>query len=358
MRRAMARYVLFLAFCCVATTLHILAQTPSPTPPGNRHDVTGEDEIVRINTTLVTVPVRVLNRDGNYISNLRREDFRVFEDGVEQQIVYFEPVEEPITVILLLDTSDSTRFRIEEIQDAAVAFVDQLRPNDRVAVISFNENINVLSEATTDREALRQAIRSARTSGGTRIYDAVDQVINQRVKRLRGRKVVVLFSDGVDTVSGSATYESTLHDIEEADTLIYPVHYSTYIDLERDNDSLDSLSMDRKRPMMRQSRVTVTPGLGSSLRDHKRGSRYLQEMARRTGSHLFTANNLRSLTRAFAEIAEELRWQYSLGYYPPTTSAQSKQRRQIRVRVNRPRAIVRARNSYILEAPTSGDRQD
>ena len=337
----MWRFITLLLFGFLAAGPHALAQTPSPTPQGDRSATTEENEVIRIDTNLVTVPVRVLNRDGKYIPDLQRHDFRLFEDGVEQQIVYFEPVEAPITVILLLDTSDSTRFHLEEIQNAAIAFINQLRSGDRVLVISFNEQIKTLSEVTNDREALRQAVRRAQTGGGTRVYDAVNQAIKQRVNHLRGRKVLVLFSDGVDTSSGRATYESTLRDIDEADAQIYAVYYDTYIDLPVGNN-----------------RFRVTPGVGSSLKDHQKGQKYLQEMARRTGSRLFTASNVRHLTQAFAEIAKELRWQYSLGYYPSTTSTQSAQPRQIRLSVNRPRVIVRARSSYILQSPSKTTTQE
>src|SRR5205085_2672001 len=107
-------------------------------------------------------------------------------------------VEQPFTVALVIDTSGSTRFKMEEMQDAAIAFLDQLRPNDRVVVVSFDDDVRVLSEPTSDRSVLRAAIRRTRTGDGTRLYDAVDLVIRQHLSRVQGRKAIVLFTDGVD----------------------------------------------------------------------------------------------------------------------------------------------------------------
>src|SRR5436305_1352685 len=102
---------------------------------------------------------------------------------------------------LVLDTSASTQFRLEEIQDAAIAFINQLRPDDRVLVVSFDEQVRVLAEATNDRYALRDAIRRTHTGGNTKLYDAMDFVINQKLSQIEGRKAVVLFTYGVDTAS-------------------------------------------------------------------------------------------------------------------------------------------------------------
>src|SRR6266850_3975359 len=107
-----------------------------------------EGDVVRVDTTLVTVPVSVLDRQGRFVPNLRREDFSVFENGIEQPIAYFEPAEKPFTVALILDTSASTHFHLWEIKEAAIAFAKQLRPQDRVLVVSFNDQVLLLTEAT------------------------------------------------------------------------------------------------------------------------------------------------------------------------------------------------------------------
>ena len=127
----------------------------------------------------------------------------------------------------MLDTSPSTQFRLEDIQDAAITFVNQLRPDDKVMVVSFNDDIKILTELTNDRSKLRRAIERAHTGDGTRLYDAVEMVMNQQLSRISGRKAIVLFTDGVDTTSRRASYQSTVMYAQELDALIYPVQYNT-----------------------------------------------------------------------------------------------------------------------------------
>src|SRR5215510_2693915 len=190
-------------------------QQPSTTPPAEtrpkvKHlpegrnsadEGSGQGDVVRINTNLVTVPVSVMDRSGKYIVGLRQEDFEIYEDGVKQDLCNFESIEKPFTVALLLDISDSVGFRIGDIQAAAIAFVDQLRQDDRVMVVSFDSQVRILSEPTTNHELVREAIRQTQMGGGTRVYDAVDFVLNQRLKQIRGRKAAILFTDGIDTGS-------------------------------------------------------------------------------------------------------------------------------------------------------------
>ena len=148
----------------------------------------GEGDVVKVDTTLVSIPVSVMDRDGKFIPNLTQSDFHVWEDGVEQRVAYFASTEKPFTVALLIDTSGSTRFRLEEIQDAAITFVEQLRADDRVMVVSFSDRIRYLSQPTSDRNRLRQAIRETEPGSGTRLYDAVDEVINQQFNHIGAAK--------------------------------------------------------------------------------------------------------------------------------------------------------------------------
>src|SRR5678816_3639700 len=172
-----------------------------------------------------------MDREGRYVPNLQKEEFRIWEDGVEQDVAFFQSVDKPFSVVLMLVTSPSTAFRLEDIQDAAISFVDQLRPDDKVMVVSFNDDIKILCELTTDRGRLHRAIQRSKTDDGTRLYDAVDMVINQTLSRIQGRKAIVLFTDGVDTTSRRASYDSNVMDAQELDALIYPVQYNTADDM-------------------------------------------------------------------------------------------------------------------------------
>jgi Ca-activated chloride channel homolog len=319
-----------------------------------------EGDVVRIDTNLVTVPVSALDRDGRFISDLRREQFKVFENGEEQKIAYFESTEKPFTVALLLDTSGSTFFHLWEIKEAAINFAKQLRPQDRVLVVTFDRLVMLLTEATSDQNVVTEVInRNAITGFSTRLYDAIDLVIKARLNKIDGRKAIVLFTDGVDTGSYQATYKSTLHEVEELDALIYPIQYDTtdFVDAQtRTNTTIVTTTIrGRNIPTRSSSRAIYgTPkasGPGTSIGDYKLADQFLHQLATKTGGRLYAANDRTQLSDAFSKIAEELRHQYSLGYYPQTTP-NSGERREIKVRVDRPDVAVRARDSYVQRVAT------
>ncbi|MFN2493634.1 MAG: VWA domain-containing protein [Pyrinomonadaceae bacterium] len=327
---------------------------PAVMPDGPEEVDAGD--VIKVNTTLVTLPVSVMDRDGRYIPNLRKEDFRLWEDGLEQNVAFFSSVDKPFSVVLMIDTSGSTRFRLEDIQDAAITFVNQLRRDDLVMVVSFDDDVRVLSEFTSDRYRLRDAIRRTRTGDGTKLYDAVDLVMNQRLNRVSGRKAVVLFTDGVDTTSRYASYASNIRDAEELDALVYPVQYDTYMDVTGSGGSAWP-GTTRMPTSPVDILVQILGGInrgggsrsggGSARNDYEVANRYLTELSERTGARKYPADSNQNLSYAFANIAEELRRQYSLGYYPKTPT-QAGQRRQIRVKVNQPNLAVRTRDSYVF----------
>lgn len=326
----------------------------SPTSLDDLEEVS-EGDVVRIETNLVTVPVSVLDRDGRFISDLRREQFSVLENGVEQKLAYFESTEKPVTVALLLDTSGSTFFHLWEIKEAAINFAKQLRPQDRVLVVTFDKLVMLLTEATNDMNVVTETIeRNAITGFSTRLYDALDLIIKARLNKIDGRKAIVLFTDGVDTASYQATYKSTLSEVEELDALIYPIQYDTtdFVAAQtRTNTTIVTTTITgRGFPARSSSRVTYgapqASGPGTSIFDYKLADQFLHQLATSTGGRLYEANDGAHLSEAFFKIAEELRHQYSLGYYPQTT-LKSGERREIRVRVDRPETAVRARSSYV-----------
>jgi len=154
---------------------------------------------IKVDTNLITIPVSVFDRNGLYIPNIQQNEFKIFEDGVEQEIAYFGTSDKPFSVVILLDVSYSTHYRIDEIKDAAKAFVDQLKPQDRVMVIEFSESVRVRTEFTSDRKEIYKAIDKADFGAGTSLYEAVDISLRKQLAKVEGRKAVVLFTDGVDT---------------------------------------------------------------------------------------------------------------------------------------------------------------
>lgn len=298
-------------------------------------------EILKIDNTLITIPVSVFDRNGIYIPNLEQANFKIFEDGKEQKIAYFATTEKPFTVVLLLDVSPSTEYKINEIQDAAIAFVNQLKPQDSVMVIEFDQGFNTLTKATNDREKIYKAIRKADFGNGTSLYDAVDFTLRKRLNKIEGRKAIVLFTDGVDTTSDKKDYDGSLRQASEADAPIFPIYYNTFS--RNSGGVLSSLDVPTDFP---NSRKKAAPGTTSE--EYLTGKTYLEELAANTGGRVFQAESKSGgLTRAFEGIAEELRRQYSIGYYPQDVG-RAGQRKQIKVRVNRPNLVIRARDSYIV----------
>jgi len=290
-----------------------------------------EGGVARVSPSLVTVPAIVMDRNGRYFANLRKEDFRIFEDGVEQKISYFASVEKPFTVALMLDVSGSTQLQLTQIRDAANTFVSRLRFNDRMMALSFDGEIHVLTEPTSVSSIRQTKLHIPAVVDGTVLYDAVDFTL-KRMTQISGRKAIVLLTDGVDENSHTSTLKSTLADIAEQDVLIYTVQYNTLPQLPQ------RLNVIRNEKARRKVQEHLMKGYALS-------EPYLRELAEKTGGRFYKADDLRDVGPAFEAITSELRVQYSLGYYPKTDSSAGSER-AIKVRVRYPNLVVRARDSY------------
>jgi len=352
--------------------------TPTPLPkppiktaaPDETSTYETEGDVVEVDTKLVTVPVRVLDRKGRFVAGLTKDDFNLFQDGVKQDIAYFNNEEQSFTVALVLDMSYSTNFKISEIQSAAIAFIDQLRPQDKVMVVSFDEDVHMLCEATSDRQRIYRAIRSTKIQTGTSLYEAVDLVMNERLKHVQGRKAVILFTDGVDTTSTRSNDLENLHDALEVDALIYPIRYDTFEDVQAMKNK--GVIMNPPSPGGSPPGGGTTTGnpkvisfplpgsggppvlgspssAGTSAEDYKRAKEYLDQLALRTGGTIYEANTLGFLSSAFSKIASELREYYSIGFYP--ADVQEGKQRRLKVKVGKPDLAVRAKDSYIVAKP-------
>ena len=318
---------------------------PASANPAENTPPTAEPEgdVVKVETNLVTIPVSVYDHTGLYISGLKQKDFTILEDGKPQQIAYFSTVDKPFTVILLLDTSPSTEYKIEEIRSAAKAFVNQLKPEDNVMVISFDSKVHVHGDVTNDRDAIYKAIDKANFGNGTSLYDAVDVALRKELLKVDGRKAIVLFTDGVDTTSRK-TYDETLDEAEESEALIFPIYFNTFFDTQG-GGGLGGINGGNI------PRMGGTPGIrGTSAAEYALGRHYLDDLAAYTGGRVFRPESTPGgLTTAFEGIAEELRRQYNIGYIPQDEGKPG-QRKQIKVRVSRPNLVVRNRDSYIVGA--------
>jgi len=206
------------------------AKTTPPEPEAGPPQT--EVETLKIDTNLVTVPVIASSRSGSYISDLRKEEFSLSEDGVAQQIAFLATVNAPFHLILLLDTSASTEEKIGQIQRAAISFVEQLSSADKVKVISFDTEVRDLNEFTSDKAVLRGVIQSTRSGTGTRLYDAV-QLSLDTLRPINQRKAIVLFTDGCDWHSESASFDATIRALDESGVIVYPIRFDTRAETER-----------------------------------------------------------------------------------------------------------------------------
>lgn len=290
-----------------------------------------EGGVLQVSTTIITIPAIVMDRNGRYIANLRKEDFRIYEDGVEQQVSYFASVEKPFTVALMLDVSGSTQYQLTQIRDAANTFLNRLRMNDRLMAITFDGKINVLTEPASVSMIRRGSkLRFPTVTDGTVLYDAVDFTL-KRMTSIPGRKAIVLMTDGVDQDSRTAM-QKTLEEIAEQDVLVYTVRYNTLPQLP---ERLSRIKNEKARRKV-QERL---------MRGYAVSEPYLRALAEKTGGRFYQADDLRDVGPAFEAITSELGVQYSLGYYPKANSNAGVER-AIKVKVRHPNMVVRARDSY------------
>jgi VWFA-related protein len=215
----------------------------------------------------------------------------------------------------------------------------------------------MLCEPTSDRGTIYRAIRSTKISTGTSLYEAVDLVVNDRLKGIRGRKAMILFTDGVDTSSSRSSDMQNLSDVLELDALIYPIRYDTFADVQamRDNPIIDPSILKSPIPTRDKDgnplpfpvKVIGRPSdQGTRPEDYKRAQEYLDQLAVRTAGRLYEANTTVNLAAAFARIASELREYYSLGFYP-TSDLRSGRLRRLKVKIDRTDLSVRSRDSYV-----------
>ncbi|HEX7314985.1 MAG TPA: VWA domain-containing protein [Pyrinomonadaceae bacterium] len=362
-------------------------QSPAPSKGSTQKSASGEevdeDDVVRIETQLVSVPAVVTDRAGRPLTGLKAADFQIFEDGRPQKIANFSTTEAPFEVALLLDTSGSTREDVGLIRAAARAFVEALRPGDRVAILSFNTKkegsdslatVELKAPLTDDRELLQDAVESVGASNGTPFYDSLAKVARdvfreRPTEQTRGRRALVALTDGVDSTSES-DFEEVREQLKRSGVVSYFVMVNTedYVEDRLMQDCEDGGALRLSNTQLRRYQRVIAPGaaaedfsnfcrMGQFERMH--ASRTLYQMARRemaslareSGGKTFPAADLRDARRAFRQVAEDIGTQYSLGYYS-TNTARDGSFRKINVQVRTVKdAQVRAREGY--QAPRS-----
>jgi Ca-activated chloride channel homolog len=361
--------------------------TPQASPPSSSEPAAAaavaeevdEGDVVRVDTQLVSIPAAVYDHTGRLMISLRAENFTVYEDGRPQRISNFSTTEAPFEVALLLDTSGSTRSDVALIRRAANAFIDALRPGDRVAIIAFNSRqdgksrlatVDLASPLTSERKALREALEKIGTSNGTPFYDALEQIADDVFKEqpreeVRGRRAVVALTDGVDSTS-IAEYSDAHDKLLRAGVACFFIQVNTedFVEDRLMKDCQDDGALTLSRTQLQRYRRIFVPRADASdyesfcqmgpfermqiSRDlYNLARREMNDLARASGGRNFVAADLRDARAAFAQVAVEIGTQYSLGYYP-TNKTRDGRFRAIRVEVRGVAggAQVRAREGY------------
>ncbi|MEP6787913.1 MAG: VWA domain-containing protein [Acidobacteriota bacterium] len=325
-------------------------------------------DAIKIDTRLVSVPVIVSDRNGRYVPNLTAANFTVMQDGTPQNIEFFAATEEPLTIALLIDTSHSTQPVLNDIKDSAKAFVRLLGPQDRAMIVCFDYDTHILSGLTSDHEQLYRAIKSAEIPDdfGTTLRDAAYQTVNRSFAGIKGRKAIIILTDGKDVGSGITTPD-LLYALQETDTLIYTIMFKT-------GDRQAAQPRDRFPGGYRRSGGVFGggrnggrfPGGGFPPIQNKRqnperrervervneaAQEFLQKLADTTAGRFYSSKDGK-LEKLFVSIVEELRFQYRLGFYPPEETM-GQPLHELKVKVDRSETVVRSRGSYRTQNKTN-----
>jgi VWFA-related protein len=314
-------------------------------------------------TTEISVPVAVSDREGHYVNGLKKGDFTLFEDGVEQKITSFATYDEPLNVALLLDTSISTKDTLDKIKDAAKDFVELLKPTDKCLIATFDARVNLLNSFTSSKETLEYSLDKLQTAtqDGTVIYSAVEQIIQKSFNNVQGRKAIVLLSDGKD-LGSSVTKDKLLNLLEESEVLIYTVFYKTGAGNKLTIDSNGTIKEVKsdKKPSKKKSpkknkdyTVSIPAQIGlpseSEIEFLERNAdieaiNFLKEMSDTTAGRIYFSDTAK-LREIFKKVAAELKQQYRLGYRTKDAGNNAAVR-NITVKVKQSDAVVRTRGKF------------
>ena len=298
-------------------------QTPTPrpaqTPPPGR-----QQPAFKAGVELVSLNVTV--SDGSrYVTDLQQDDFSVFEDGVKQDITFFNKTNLPIALSLLLDTSASMEVKLTTAQDAAAGFAKRLRPQDLAEVVDFDSRVTVLQDFTNNFADLDQAIRKTSAGGSTSLYNAVyialkdlKKVVAKSVDEIR-RQAIVLLSDGEDT-SSLLPFEEVLDLAKRSETAIFSIG------------------------------LRASEGPSTGTKGFKEAEFVLRQLSQETGGRAFFPSQVSELTNIYGQISDELSSQFTLGYTSRNPRRDGGWRRVV-VRLGRPNLTARTKQGYF--APTS-----
>ena len=288
-----------------------------------------DEDAILLKAALVNLNVSVTNRAGVSLGNLKKDDFRVAENGEPQKIEFFQSTAAPFNLVLALDLSGSIKEKLDLVKSAALRFIDVVGPQDKVAVVTFTDEIRVVSQLTSDREELKRRIKQIdKPQGGTAFYEAMWFAMMDTLRGTRGqRNAIVVMTDGVDSsldrynpMQTRVTFNQLGRRLEESDVIVFPIYLDTEYEevFERGNSTSEAYAIARDQ---------------------------LDRLAELTGGQKFTAEKANDLSGVYKQVAAALRTVYSVGYYPTNPDKDGTFRR-VRVIVDRPDAAVKTRKGY------------
>jgi VWFA-related protein len=274
----------------------------------------------------------VTDRNGRAISGMRESDFIVFENGIERRVTNVSPANEPFNLVLLLDVSGSVEERMDFIRKAARDFLRTASPQDRISIISFRDDIQVISDFSTDRQMLSRKLDEIDAGGGTALYDALGYVLSEPVKRLRGeRTAIVVMSDGDDNKS-FLPFPAILEALSESGALVYPLYVPS------------GLIPEGSVP---KPEITIDPLRTRYLTLTTRAEEEGRKLAAASGGVYYPIHRLEDLQKAYDDVVAQLRSAYTITYASNSASATPR----VRVRTNRDGASVRLSPVVGLNTP-------
>jgi VWFA-related protein len=342
--RRLVLLALLLACALVAAPL-LPAQERQP-PPKKLRTAEGqeidEDEIITVETSEILLPVTVRDPAGRLVTTLRREDFRVFEDGREQPLSDLRLRRVPVDVLLMIDSSSSVAPNFDDFRRAAEEFAARLAEDDRVSLLKFDDRVELLQDWTASRVQLRRALRRITPGMFTRFHDALYLAGREGFKDPARRHAVVVLSDGIDSGRGQSSAEGALRALLEAGASVYCIS-NTEIERVRKRAELERL-LDASPSAVKFNALQIDD-LRMSLRVLDASERNLSALTDATGGRLYRPASFAGLGETYAEVADEWRQQYAL-YYTPLDKRRDGRFRRVEIRTSDPTLRVNARVGY------------
>lgn len=304
-------------------------------------------DVVSIETTEVMTPVTVRDSDGRLISELKREDFRVFEDNKEQSLSDLALRQVPVDVVLMVDASSSVAKNLDDFRRAAEGFAGRLAAEDRISLIKFDDRVELLQDWTRSRYQLHRALGRVEAGMFTRFHDALILASREQFGQTKSRRAVIVLTDGIDSGRSSTTLKLALEALLKSQVTVYVIS-NTEISRAAKKAELDELmSSGSSSVHFNQLRID---DLRRGLQILDLSEQNLADLTAATGGRLYKPQTFDALDSTYAEVADELRHQYAL-YYTPLDKARDGRFRRVEVETKNPAYKATTRIGYF--APRS-----